>query len=165
MLFRSETVATPAAAPKFETINGGKETILVVEDETSLLEMVRKVLERYHYRILIASSGVEALRVWDEHEGRIDLLLTDMIMPGGVTGSDLAANLKKRKPGLKVIFTSGYSSELVGKDFGHGDTLFLSKPYQPQQVARMIRDTLDATPKNHHQSAPVQTNGTHTLTA
>ena len=160
-----ETVATPAAAPKFETINGGEETILVVEDEASLLELVRKVLERYHYHILIASSGVEALRVWDEHEGRIDLLLTDMIMPGGVTGGDLAANLKKRQPGLKVIFTSGYSSELVGKDFGHGDTLFLSKPYQPEQVARMIRDTLDAAPKNRRQTAPVQTKGAHTLAA
>jgi two-component system cell cycle sensor histidine kinase/response regulator CckA len=162
---RDEIAAAPAAAPKSETISGGEETILIVEDEINLLEMVQKFLEHYHYRILTALSGVEALRVWDEHQGRIDLLLTDMIMPGGVTGSDLAAELKKRKPGLKVIFTSGYSSELVGKDFGQGDTVFLSKPYQPQQVAQMIRNALDAAPKNHRQSAPVQANGAHTLAA
>jgi FixJ family two-component response regulator len=64
-----------------------------------------------------------------------------------------------------VIFTSGYSSELVGKDFGQGDTVFLSKPYEPQQVAQMIRNALDAAPKNHRQSAPVQANGAHTLAA
>jgi two-component system, cell cycle sensor histidine kinase and response regulator CckA len=157
-------VAVPAAAPKSETVNGGEETILVVEDEIGLLELVRNVLQRYHYRVLIASSGVEALRVWDEQDGRIDILLTDMIMPGGVTGSDLAAELKKRKPALKVIFTSGYSSELVGRDFGHGDTSFLPKPYQPHQVARMIRETLDAAPKNQ-QPGPVQSNGVHILAA
>jgi two-component system cell cycle sensor histidine kinase/response regulator CckA len=142
-----EVPVTPAAAPKFETINGGGETILIVEDEVGLLELVQKVLERCHYNILVASSGAEALRVWDEHSGRIDLLLTDMIMPGGMTGSDLAAELKKRKPGLKVIFSSGYSSEFVGKDFGQGDMVFLPKPYQPQQVARMVRDALGAATK------------------
>ena len=56
-----------------------------------------------------------------------------MIMPGGMTGSDLAAELKKQSPALKVIFTSGYSPELVGKDFGHEETIFLPKPYQPRQ--------------------------------
>ena len=57
----------PPPAPKPETIGGGKETILVVEDEINLLELVRKILEHYHYRILTASSGAEALRVWEEH--------------------------------------------------------------------------------------------------
>src|ERR1039457_6315144 len=71
----AEAAVTPAAAPKSETIAGGEETILVVEDEISLLELVRNILQRYRYRILIASSGVEALRVWDEHGGRIALLL------------------------------------------------------------------------------------------
>jgi two-component system cell cycle sensor histidine kinase/response regulator CckA len=160
-----EAVATPAVASKSETVNGGEETILVVEDEIGLLELVRNILQRYHYRVLIASSGVEALRVWDEHHGRIDLLLTDMIMPGGVTGSDLAAELKKRKPGLKVVITSGYSSELVGKDFGRSETTFLPKPYQPHQVARMIRETLDIAPKNHRQPMQVSSNGAHTLAA
>jgi hypothetical protein len=151
-----ETAVTPAAAPKSETIYGGKETILIVEDEINLLELVRKVLERYQYHILVASSGAEALRVWNEHKGRIDLLLTDMIIPGGMSGSDLATELKKRQPGLKVIFTSGYNSELVGKDFGQGNSAFLPKPYQPQQVARMVRDAFGATAKICREAASVQ---------
>ena len=107
---------------------------------------MRNVLQGYHYRVLAASSGVEALRVWDEHNGRVDLLLTDMIMPGGMTGNDLAAKLRKQKPGLKVIYTSGYSSELMGKDSGANDTTFLAKPYLPLQLAQAVRKCLDASP-------------------
>jgi hypothetical protein len=155
----AEAAATPVAAPKPETIVGGKETILVVEDENNLLELVRTILEHYQYRILTASSGAEALRVWDEHRGQIDLLLTDMIMPGGMTGSDLAMGLKKRQPNLKVIFTSGYSAELVGKDFGKGSTAFLPKPYQPEQVARLVRDVLGHAPMIRHETAVVSSGG------
>jgi PAS domain S-box-containing protein len=162
---RSEIAAPPAAA-KNETITGGHETILIVEDEICLLEMAQLVLERYHYRILTASSGAEALRVWDQHQGRIDLLLTDMIMPGGVTGSDLAAELKKRKPELRVVFSSGYSSELVGTDFGKNDTAFLSKPYQPDQIARIVRKALDAAPSLQYETVAIQSRcGAQTLTA
>ncbi len=138
--------ADPSA--KSENVRGGKESILLVEDEIGLLELVREILQQYQYRVLIASSGVEALRVWDECNGQIDLLLTDMIMPGGMTGTDLAAELKRRKPGLKVIYASGYSSALTGKDFTQGENIFLAKPYQPNQVARLIRDTLDGVPKD-----------------
>jgi PAS domain S-box-containing protein len=149
------TVTPPVAAPKPETIAGGREIILVVEDESNLLELVRTILEHYQYRILTASSGADALRVWDEHQGRIDLLLTDMIMPGGMTGGDLAADLKKRQPNLKVIYTSGYSAELVGKDMGKGTTAFLPKPYQPQQVARLVREVLGHASNNGHEIAAV----------
>jgi PAS domain S-box-containing protein len=138
--------ADPSA--KSENVRGGKESILLVEDEIGLLELVREILQQYQYRVLIASSGVEALRVWDECNGQIDLLLTDMIMPGGMTGTDLAAELKRRKPGLKVIYASGYSAALTGKDFTQGENIFLAKPYQPNQVARLIRDTLDGVPKD-----------------
>jgi PAS domain S-box-containing protein len=143
---------------KSENIRGGKETILLVEDEIGLLELVREILQQYQYRVLIASSGVEALRVWDESNGQVDLLLTDMIMPGGMTGTDLAAELKRRKPGLKVIYASGYSSALTGKDFTQGDNIFLAKPYQPNQVAQLIRNTLDASPKDQQPPLPVPTN-------
>ena len=147
-------------AVKSETIQGGKETILLVEDEIGLLELVRDILQQYHYRVLIASSGVEALRIWDQSNGQVDLLLTDMVMPGGMTGGDLAAELKKRKPGLKVIYASGYSSVLTGKDFSQGNNIFLAKPYQPNQVARLIRTTIDAPPEDQQRSVPVPTNGT-----
>jgi two-component system, cell cycle sensor histidine kinase and response regulator CckA len=143
----------PIAEPK--PAQGGEETILVVEDETGLLELVRNVLQGYHYRVLAASSGAEALRVWDEQNGRVDLLLTDMIMPGGMTGNDLAAKLRKQRPGLKVIYTSGYSSELMGKDSGANDTSFLAKPYLPLELAKAVRKCLDASPESKHESASV----------
>jgi CheY-like chemotaxis protein len=145
--------AAPAVEPK--PAQGGEETILVVEDETGLLELVRNVLQGYRYRVLAASSGAEALRVWDEHNGRVDLLLTDVIMPGGMTGNDLAEQLRKNKPGLKVIYTSGYSSELMGKDSGANNTSFLAKPYLPLQLAQAVRKCLDGAPESKPERAPV----------
>ena len=144
-------------AVKHETVPGGKETILLVEDEIGLLELVRDILQHYHYRVLIASSGADALRIWDKCNGQVDLLMTNMVMPGGMTGGELAAELKKRKPGLKVIYASGYSSALTGKDFSQGGNIFLAKPYQPVQVARLIRNTLDGSPKDQPPPAPVPT--------
>jgi len=66
-----------------------------------------------------------------------------MVMPEGMSGTELAAQLKKRRPGLKVIYSSGYSPETLGRDFGQGDTFFLSKPYLPPQLARTVRQCLD----------------------
>jgi DNA-binding NtrC family response regulator len=100
-------------------------------------------LERCYYRVLVATSATEALRVWEEQRGQIDLLLTDVVMPGRMTGNELVNELKRRKPGLKVIVTSGYSLEFIGRDFFHPDASFLPKPYQPQTVAQLVRKTLD----------------------
>jgi two-component system cell cycle sensor histidine kinase/response regulator CckA len=133
---------------------GGKETILLVEDEPVLRELVRDILRQYQYRVIEAASGIEALKAWDEHDGRIDLLLTDMVMPEGMTGSDVAAQLRKRKPELKVIFTSGYSAEVVGRDFSQSDAAFLSKPYLPPQLAQTVRQCLDAAPRPPHTLVP-----------
>jgi len=152
--------AVAPGPPLAELVAGGHETILVVEDEPGLLALVSRVLEGYQYHVLTAGSGREALRVWEENAGRIDLLLTDMIMPGGISGGDLAAELKHRQPGLKVLFTSGYSAELTSMDIGQGKVNFLPKPYHPQQVARRIREIMDAAraqlPAQHHgdRSAP-----------
>jgi CheY-like chemotaxis protein len=136
----SDPMAT-AVTP--EPVDGGMETILVVEDELSLLKVLSRVLQRYHYRVLIAASGAEALEVWDEHNGQIDLLLTDIVMPGQMTGQELVKELKKRKPALKVIMTSGYGAEAIGCDINQDDTSFLPKPYQPHMVAELVRKTLD----------------------
>jgi PAS domain S-box-containing protein len=131
---------TPLAS---EPVRGGKETLLVVEDEPVLREFLSDFLKGQPYRVLEAGSGLEALRVWDECNGAIDLLLTDMVMPDGMSGSELAAQLKKRNPGLKVIYSSGYSPETLGRDFAQGDTVFLSKPYRTPQLAHAVRQCLD----------------------
>ena len=70
-----------------------------------------------------------------------------MVMPEGLSGSDLATQLKQRKPGLKVIFTSGYSPEVLGREFSPDETAFLSKPYLPPQLGQLVRQCLDAVPK------------------
>jgi PAS domain S-box-containing protein len=141
----SKTTEQADSSPQVvEPAHGGKETILVVEDEPVLREMVCEILKQYDYQVIDAGSGAEALRVWDEFDGRVDLLLTDMVMPEGMTGRDLALQLKKRKPDLKVIYSSGYSPDSNGRDFGHHDTVFLAKPYLPPQLARAVRQSLDS---------------------
>ena len=135
------------AQPASESVRGGKETILVVEDEPVLREMVCEILKQYHYRVIEAGSGVEALRVWDEFDGQVDLLLTDMVMPEGMSGRELAVQLKKRKPQLKVVYSSGYSPDSNGRELGQHDTVFLAKPYLPPQLARTVRKSLDSLPR------------------
>lgn len=138
------SVAPDTTVAATEPVHGGNEIILVVEDEVSLLRVLCSVLQNYGYQVLPAVSGPEALRVWDTHKGQIDLVLTDMIMPGRMTGNDLVEELRKRKPALKVIITSGYSDELAARDFNETDIRFLAKPYQTDMVAQLIRKTLDA---------------------
>ncbi|MEO5803472.1 MAG: GAF domain-containing protein, partial [Verrucomicrobiota bacterium] len=122
----------------------GTETILVVEDETPLRELVQFILERQGYHVLEAASGVAALKVWEQHKGSIDLVLTDLVMPEGMTGRDLATRLQTESPQLKIVFTSGYSADIVGKDFVLRDGLnFLQKPYHPDKLAQTVRDCLD----------------------
>ena len=132
--------------PSTASVEGGNETILLVEDEPVVRELVREILQAYRYRVIEAASGAEALRIWDEHNGQFDLLLTDMVMPEGLNGRELAEQLKRRKPRLKVIFSSGYSAESSGKEFRDGDTSFLPKPYLPQQLTQLVRRRLDTEP-------------------
>jgi CheY-like chemotaxis protein len=136
-------------------VRGGNETIMVVEDEPVLREMVCEILKQYDYQVIEAGSGVEALRVWDEFDGRVDLLLTDMVMPEGMTGRELAVQLKKRKPELKVIYSSGYSPDSNGRDLGQNDTVFLAKPYLPPQLARTVRQSLDSLGRRANEPIPV----------
>jgi len=124
---------------------GGDETILVVEDEPALRELVQEILQKKGYRVLEAASGVQALEVWETHKGEIDLLLTDMMMPEGLGGRELAERILQERRDLKVIYSSGYSLEAVspGADFKEGIN-FLQKPYDPETLAKTIRDCLNS---------------------
>ena len=138
----AETVAEPTSEI---TVRGGKETILVVEDEAPVRELVCTLLARHGYQILQADSGVKALQIWQECRDRIDLLLTDLVMPDRMNGRELAEKLWAERPKLKVIFTSGYSADVVGKDFALRSGLhYLQKPYPPHKLALTVRDCLDA---------------------
>jgi CheY-like chemotaxis protein len=108
-----------------------------------LRELTSIVLKDYKYEVLEASSGVEALKVFERHQGQVDLLLTDLVMPEGMTGRELAQQLKNRKPELKVIYTSGYSPDVMGSDIGLPGSKFLPKPYPPPLLAKTIRECFD----------------------
>jgi CheY-like chemotaxis protein len=125
-------------------VQGGRETILVVEDELVLRDMAHLILQDCGYRVLEAGSGAEALKVWEQHSNSIDLLLTDVVMPGGMSGRELAVKLMGSHPGLRIIFTSGYNVEETNTDFfRRGGATFLQKPYTRVDLAKAVRAALD----------------------
>ena len=125
-------------------LSNGTETILLVEDEDLVRQLAEKVLHNFGYRVYNAGSGPEALSVWNAHRGEIDLLLTDMMLPGGMSGHDLAQDLRKQKQGLKIAYTTGYGAEAIGPDYGLQEGInFLPKPYSPDGLARLVRHCLD----------------------
>ena len=141
----AETVAAAEVRPDEKPVRGGTETILVVEDEAPVRELVCHVLSGHGYRILQAESGVKALEVWQDSKEQIDLLLTDLVMPDRMNGRELAETLRAERPRLRVIFTSGYSAEVVGRDLVLRHELnYLQKPYHPKKLAVVVRDCLDA---------------------
>lgn len=138
-------VVAPAPQPVQRSVRGGSETILVVEDEAPVREVVCALLTAYGYRVIEARSGAQALQLWGQSHPEIDLLLTDLVMPERVSGRQLAERLLAECPGLKVIFTSGHSAEVLGKDFVlQPGLMYLQKPYRPDKLAQAVRDALDA---------------------
>jgi signal transduction histidine kinase/DNA-binding response OmpR family regulator len=132
-------------APPDEKAICGTETILIVEDEPPVRWIVRDVLGKYGYHILEAGNGVEALALWHQHHGEIGLLLTDVVMPVGLTGQEIAEKFMAHKPGLKVMFISGYSLQVAGKGFSELEGLnFLQKPFDDMKLARAVRRCLDS---------------------
>jgi CheY-like chemotaxis protein len=121
----------------------GKETILLAEDEASLRRLTRATLEQSGYQVLEAKDGVEALAVSEACDRPIDLLLTDVVMPG-MGGLALARELTRRRPEMKVVYMSGYTGQGVGTQ-GPIDpgSDFLSKPFTRVVLARKIREALD----------------------
>jgi PAS domain S-box-containing protein len=119
---------------------GSGEAVLLVEDEPSVRELARLTLEQGGYRVFEAADGPEAIAVWEKSPVRIDLLVTDMVMPKGVTGTELAKTLVNKDARLRAIVTSGYSSETVQDDSSLvPGGRFLSKPYDPLTLLRTVK--------------------------
>ena len=132
-------------APIEQKVIGGTETLLVVEDEAPLLKLMQHILESNGYKVLGCATGREALHIWGEHPKRIDLLLTDLILPDGMAGTELARILQLAKPGLKVLFTSGYNAERLAKEFPPGTHVNLvQKPFHARRLAEMVFETLNS---------------------
>jgi PAS domain S-box-containing protein len=133
---------TPAAAE--QTRMRGSETILVVEDDPDVRTFVTGQLRDLGYRVIEAADGPEAQRILDSDEA-IDLLFTDVVMPGGVTGRQLADAARARRSDLKAVFTSGYTeNSIVHQGKLDKGVSFLAKPFRRQELARKIRETLDS---------------------
>ncbi|MCX6134927.1 MAG: response regulator [Ignavibacteriales bacterium] len=134
---------TAEAADKNQDLPGGTETILVVEDEDVLRDLLTKLLELHGYTVIAASDGVEAVNRFSEHENQIDLLLSDMGLPKR-NGWDAFKLMQKTKPGVRALMASGYiepgqKSEILKS----GVRRFISKPYRMEEVLKAIRETLD----------------------
>ena len=134
----------PAPERRVISLRGGTETILVVEDEEPLRQLLQRLLHSAGYRVFCAESGVAALSLCEERGREIDLVLTDVIMPGGVSGYDLAARLSEQRPGQRILFMSGYTGDSMAHDdrrrAGHN---FLQKPFTATSLLSCVRSELD----------------------
>lgn len=126
--------------------DGEGATILLVEDEPAVARMTARMLQNLGYRVLNAENGPAARKVWARHGENVDLLLTDMVMPAGLSGFDLANEFSAARPELPIIFVSGYSEDLIKADGGEGPNRhFLAKPYSRKQLVMLIRSCLEPT--------------------
>ncbi len=136
----AEQVTEDAAVPQFTRLLHGSETILLVEDEEGVRRVVETMLKRRGYNVLSSNSSTDAITLADGHPGAIDLLITDMVMPG-MSGRKMAECLTERRPAMKVLYVSGYGDS-VGSPVG---TPFLQKPFSTEELAVKIREVLRPT--------------------
>jgi two-component system, cell cycle sensor histidine kinase and response regulator CckA len=129
--------------PEENEAPGGSETILLVEDEETVRGLAQKILEQVGYNVLSAAGGEEAVRLCNDQERRIDLLLTDVVMPEA-SGKEVAEHLNQLVPGIKVLFMSGYTDEAI---VHHGvldsNVEFIQKPFTPSALSKKVREVLD----------------------
>jgi CheY-like chemotaxis protein len=121
----------------------GSETVLLVEDEPAVREMTKAALQRHGYTVLPAATGAEALRIARANHGVINVVLTDVVMPG-MSGPQLVEQLREEQPRLAALFMSGYTSDAVfrhGIETGQAD--FLQKPFSTSALAAKLRQVLD----------------------
>ncbi len=139
-----EHAAATGAAPVPVAVRRGSETILLVEDEDAVRGLTLRCLRSSGYTVLQASSAEEALEVAASHSGRLDLLLTDVIMPGA-SGPELARRLLEKRPATLVLYVSGYTDASMASQGALDDgAFFLQKPFTPESLARKVREVLDS---------------------
>jgi two-component system, cell cycle sensor histidine kinase and response regulator CckA len=138
----AKRAAEPPRPPAKDSERTGDETVLIVEDETAVRNLVASALRNEGYELLLAASAEEALAIVDRRERPVDLLLTDAIMPGR-SGVELAAALTARAPALPVIIMSGYTDEALSLEDSGAVVERLQKPFTPAELRRRIRDALD----------------------
>lgn len=131
-------IISPAMAPK------GNETLLVVDDDRSILDLIIDTLQPLGYTLIDATCAEEVLEFIERSDAQFDLLLTDMVMPG-MNGRELARSVKEKYPGTKVIFMSGYTSDMIANQGAlQAGEIFIQKPLSPMNLAGKIRRVLDS---------------------
>jgi CheY-like chemotaxis protein len=136
--------ARPApAAPADAPLPRGHETILLVEDDPDLRELAREILDDCGYRVLVAPTGFDAIRLATEHQGTVDLLLTDVVMPH-LSGPSVVTRVRRLAPGLRVLYMSGYTDETIAAQLASAE--LLEKPFDARSLATKVRQVLDARP-------------------
>ena len=136
-----------AAPPRPQKVDGGSETVLLVEDEDALRMLAIRILKKHDYDVIDASDAKSALEAFKTRKDDISILITDVIMPGGKNGIELAEEIRGSRPDVKVIYSSGFSEgHLDDETELDSSSVFLSKPYSPTQLAQTIRDLLDGKP-------------------
>lgn len=141
-----QLAAPSAKAAPAPAIQRGLETILLVEDDSNVRQAVGRALRIMGYAVFEAENGQTAMQIWQAHHAKVDLLLTDMVMPEGITGLELAQRLQACKPGLKVIISSGYSTEVAQAGVpSRPGLVYFPKPYDFKPLADTLRKCLDNT--------------------
>jgi two-component system, cell cycle sensor histidine kinase and response regulator CckA len=138
---REEAAAESHTAPAPRTAAGGSETLLVVEDEESVRELVRDTLAGKGYQVVVAENGESGLAVAAKHQGAIDLVITDVVMPG-MGGREMVKQLKQTHPKTKVLFLSGYTEDSIVTEGAADGAAFLQKPFTLQNLSRKVREVL-----------------------
>jgi DNA-binding NtrC family response regulator len=123
-------------------LRGGTETILLVEDATPLRGLTKRILEDCGYKVLDTGDPVDALRIAAAYKGRLPLMITDVVMPG-LSGPLLADKLAAARPGTRVLYTSGYTDDVVAHQGIPGSRAFLEKPFTRDALVRKVRELLD----------------------
>ena len=128
----------PGPAAIRNRANAGQATILFVEDEPALRMLAKRILERQGYQVRDAATGTEALEIWKNHKSNFDVLVTDMMMPAGLSGEELARTLTSEKPELKVLYVSGYGYDPLRGGSALAQAEFLGKPYAPTALLAAV---------------------------